>query len=50
MTLRKFWKAVMWLRKGRRKHPYYRHISLDNISEVEIMAMEKHERRMSRCR
>ena len=44
MTLRKFYKAVMWMSKGKRHHPFYKRIRLDDISKVEYMAKQKHER------
>lgn len=46
MTLRKFWKAMMWWSKGVRHHPFYKKISLDDISKVEYLANKKHEKRV----
>lgn len=48
MNLRKFWKAMRWWSKGRRKHPFYKHISLNNISEVEYILKQKHERTINK--
>ena len=46
MKLRQFWKVMMWWSKERRRHPMYRKIHLDDISRVEHMMKEKHERRI----
>jgi hypothetical protein len=48
MKLRQFWKAIMWWNKGRAHHPYFRKITLDTISDVEIIRGMKHERTMKR--
>ena len=48
MKLRQFWKAIMWWNKGRAHHPYFRKITLDSISDVEIIRGMKHERTMER--
>ena len=45
MTLRKFWKAMMWWSKGRRHHPLFKKITLDDISRVQYLANKKHEKR-----
>lgn len=44
MKLRQFWKAMMWWSKEKRHHPYYKRITLDDISRVEYMQKQKHER------
>ena len=44
MKLRQFWKVMMWWSKGKRHHPLYKKIRLDDISKVEYMAKQKHER------
>ena len=46
MKLRQFYKAMKWYSKGKTHHPYYKRITLLDISEVEYMAEKKHERRM----
>lgn len=45
MKLRQFWKAMMWWSRGRTRHPFYKKISLDDISKVEYMAKQKHEKK-----
>ena len=45
MKLRQFWKVMMWWSKERSRHPLYKKIRLDDISKVESMAIQKHERR-----
>lgn len=50
MTLRKFWKAMKWWSRGCDRSPLYRKIGLGDVARVEALAMEKHERRMSKCR
>ena len=44
MKLRQFWKVMMWWSKGVMHHPLYKKIRLDDISKVEYMAKQKHER------
>lgn len=46
MKLRQFWKVMMWLKKCKGHHPLYKKISLDDITRVQYMAKQKHERRM----
>ena len=48
MKLRQFWKAMMWWSKGVMHHPLYKKIRLDDISKVEYMAKQKHERRIKK--
>ena len=45
MKLRQFWKAMMWWGRGRRHHPLYKRITLDDISKVQYLSSKKHERR-----
>lgn len=44
MKLRQFWKAMMWWSKEKRYNPLYRMIRLDDISKVEYLAKQKHEK------
>ena len=44
MKLRQFWKVMMWWSKEVRHHPLYKKIRLDDISKVEYMQHQKHER------
>jgi hypothetical protein len=48
MKLRQFWKVMMWWSKEVRHHPLYKKIRLDDISKVEYMAKQKHERRIKK--
>jgi len=45
MKLRQFWKVMRWWSKEKRHHPWYKKITLDDISRVGHLAKEKHERR-----
>lgn len=44
MKLRQFWKAMMWLKKCVPHNPLFKKVTLDDISKVEYMAKQKHER------
>lgn len=44
MKLRQFWKVMMWWSKCVRHHPLYKKITLDDISKVQNLAKQKHER------
>lgn len=48
MKLRQFWKVMMWWSKEKRHNPLYRMIRLDDITRVQYMAKQKHERRMKK--